>query len=658
MVRQNSPQVFSKFIEQYLTYLKGERNYSDHTVRVSRAAIVFFTKWAASAGVHHPNQITKDSLFQYQESMIAYRKKNGEPLSLNGRRSRIGRLMVFFRYLYRKNITLMNATSWLTLPKGGHALPRNILTEKETAQLFAAIDTTTSAGIRNPAIIETFYSTGIRRAELAALDVSDVDFAREILRIRMGKGGRDRISPIGERALYWLNKYISSHRSEQNTEKLFTTNEGFALRAHRIGQIVQECFIRAGMPRKGGCHVFRHTMATVMLERGADVRHVQEMLGHETVTTTQIYTHVAITKLKEVYKLTHPAATDKVRPLILRPRFASRAKAPKVTPKAWRNEALKDSFVLPYLNKYTTALRFKNESPRTIGNKKYDVENFALWLSERRIFSLAEITGDTCQAWEKYLSNIKTRKGEPLGIRTRVNAIVNMNSFFNWLVYEKEILFNPMGALELPKVPKRLPMHVMSIEAAEKVLLQPDLQLANGIRDKAILELLFATGMRRSEVVKLAVPEVNFDDETIFIKEGKGRKDRVIPATKRALFWLRQYQSHRPHASAENFFLTDYGTQINECRLGFIVTTYIRKSGIDKTGGCLLFRHSVATWLLDAGCDLRYIQQFLGHTYLDTTQIYTHVSIAKLKEVHRKTHPTAEYEKYLPVHIPADKLKA
>jgi integrase/recombinase XerD len=167
-------------------------------------------------------------------------------------------------------------------------------------------------GVRDRAILETFYSTGIRRKELASLSIYDLDAARATLMVREGKHRKERVLPIGQRAQVWVQKYLTDVRPEIAMEPdegfLFLTVDGLPFRLLKLlSGIVHKCLEAAQIGKKGGCHLFRHTMATSMLENGADIRYIQEMLGHANLETTSIYTHVSIGKLQQIHHATHPA---------------------------------------------------------------------------------------------------------------------------------------------------------------------------------------------------------------------------------------------------------------------------------------------------------------------------------------------------------------
>ncbi|HTR71256.1 MAG TPA: tyrosine-type recombinase/integrase [Mycobacteriales bacterium] len=177
--------------------------------------------------------------------------------------------------------------------------------------MLAGPDVTTPLGVRDRAILEVFYSTAIRRSELIALHEHDVDHAGRTVFVRHGKGGKDRHVPIGQRALTWISHYVDLVRPQlarhPDTDVLFLSASGGPLCGDWLSRTVAG-YIAAGAPTKrGSCHLFRHTAATLMLDGGADIRYVGEMLGHAKLETTQIYARVSIAKLRAVHAATHPA---------------------------------------------------------------------------------------------------------------------------------------------------------------------------------------------------------------------------------------------------------------------------------------------------------------------------------------------------------------
>ncbi len=211
-----------------------------------------------------------------------------------------------------------NITEGFELPKTEQRLPQEVLSVDEIESLMNAPDITTPLGLRDRAILETFYSTAIRNKELADLQVYDLETERGVLKINSGKGGKDRIVPIGARAIQWITKYTTDIRptfvAKTNDNTLFVSHRGYPLGRENLSQIVRSHIVAAGIKKKGSCHLLRHTAATLMMHNGADLRSIQELLGHAKLTTTQIYTHVTINDLKRIHESTHPAEKKPKRP--------------------------------------------------------------------------------------------------------------------------------------------------------------------------------------------------------------------------------------------------------------------------------------------------------------------------------------------------------
>jgi integrase/recombinase XerD len=270
-----------------------------------------FVAWCDERGVTRPQEVTRQVIERYQRYLFLYRQKNGEPLTGRSQQIKLAPLRVWFRWLVRNHRILSNPAADMEMPRVEKRLPKHTLSADEAERVLNVPDVTGALGVRDRAILETLYSTGVRRAELVALEVDAIDHERGTLMVRQGKGKRDRMVPIGERALAWIRKYLDEVRPQlmlgDGSRVLYLTRHGEALSVGEAGRMVSECIKRSGLEKSGSCHLFRHTMATLMLENGADVRFVQAMLGHADLKTTQIYTHVAIRALKEVHSATHPA---------------------------------------------------------------------------------------------------------------------------------------------------------------------------------------------------------------------------------------------------------------------------------------------------------------------------------------------------------------
>ncbi len=232
-----------------------------------------------------------------------------------------------------------------------------------------------------------------------------------------------------------------------------------------------------------------------------------------------------------------------------------------------------------------------------------------------------------------------------MSAHNQLKRLVPIRQFFKWATRQNYLLYNPASELELPKVEKRLPKATLSPEEAELILNIPNIHTEEGLRDRAILEVLYSTGIRRMEVVNLTRADVHPDRGVLAVRQGKGKKDRFVPISERAVSWVQRYlEEVRTGFAIEpdphNLFLDRTGLPLTPNQLSRLATKYIKQADIGKSGSCHLFRHTVATLMMDNGADIRFIQQMLGHVSIETTQIYTQVSIIKLKQVHEMTHPT------------------
>jgi len=303
------PNGFASYLQRYLAWLR-ERNYADTTVEGREIRLRGFIAWCEERSLRRPQDITKPIIERYQRYLFLFRKPDGKPLSAGSQHTRITAIKGIFQWLARQNYILYNPASDIELPRVGKHLPKHILTVQEVEKVLARPDLETPMGIRDRTMLETLYSTGMRRLELIHLQCFDIDADRGIVVIRQGKGKKDRVVPIGERALAWIAKYLEDVRPELSTgvdhTTLFLSNVGEAFSPRRLTQLVRDYVEAANLGKSGSCHLFRHTMATLMLEHGADVRFIQAILGHVDLSTTQIYTQVSIRALKDIHTATHP----------------------------------------------------------------------------------------------------------------------------------------------------------------------------------------------------------------------------------------------------------------------------------------------------------------------------------------------------------------
>lgn len=297
-----------------------------------------------------------------------------------------------------------------------------------------------------------------------------------------------------------------------------------------------------------------------------------------------------------------------------------------------------------YLLRYLEYCNIQNLAARTIEMRRIFSRSFIIWCDERALKHPADITKPILERYQRHLYLKRKADGQPLGISSQCNNLVAIKMFFKWLSQQNYILYNPASDLEMPRIPKRLPKCILSANEVDSILNQPDISSASGIRDRAIMEVFYSTGIRRKELSDLKTSDIDMYRGTLMVVHGKGDKDRMIPIGERAISWIQKYLNEVRSElvigiSGHTLFLNLYGDSISVTWLSALVTKYIKQADIGKQGSCHLFRHSMATMMLENGADIRYVQMMLGHADIKTTQIYTQVSIQKLKEIHTATHP-------------------
>ena len=301
---------FGFWIRRHLEWMRV-RNYAEQTLASREPWLVVFAEWCAARGVLRPREVTKPILERYRRQLYYHRKKNGRALTFGSQKARLAPLKLFFAWMTRHNALLWNPASELDLPRVEKRLPRALTAEEAEAVVSQPV-LSDLLGLRDRAILETLYSTGMRRSELVHLNLADFAAEQGTVFISQGKGKKDRMVPIGERAIAWVHKYLIDVRPHfvvnDTEEAVFLSESGARVEAgtltHRVGRYVES----ANIGKRGSCHLLRHTMATLMLEGGADVRFIQEMLGHASLETTEVYTRVSIRALRAVHEATHPAS--------------------------------------------------------------------------------------------------------------------------------------------------------------------------------------------------------------------------------------------------------------------------------------------------------------------------------------------------------------
>ncbi len=287
-----------RHIEKFLRYLEIEKNYSAYTLLNYKLDLEDFARFFSTAEIKNIDYL---GLRKY---ITALKEKNLTNRTI-GRK--LSSLRSFFKFLTREGYLKINPTASISSPKQEKHLPQ-FLSEDEVRRLIEsafAKDEKDIRGLRDRAVLETFYSTGMRISELVGLNVDDLDFISGIAKVK-GKGKKERIVPIGEVALQAIRKYLEK-RNKENAA-LFLNKSGNRISSRGVQNIMEKYILRAGIKHGISVHTLRHSFATHLLNRGADLRSVQELLGHANLSTTQIYTHLTTERLKSVYDKAHPRA--------------------------------------------------------------------------------------------------------------------------------------------------------------------------------------------------------------------------------------------------------------------------------------------------------------------------------------------------------------
>lgn len=284
-------------------------NYSERSIANYALEIRRFLRFCDQQGLTQISGLTRQHLYAYRNylSSFTYRGKKLKAASQGGRLSAV---LVFVRALVRLDYLLVDISQGVELPRRNASIPRVILSEGETLCLLEGPNVNRLAGLRDRALLELLYATGLRNSEVCHLDMADLDPAESLVLVRNGKGGRDRKVPMGREAWIWVDEYLAQCRpqwlTDASEQALFLGRFGKRLAKQDLTVLVARWARRVGLQKRVTPHCLRHTCATHMLRRGASLRHLQVMLGHQSVNTTQIYTRVELSDLRKVLKRCHP----------------------------------------------------------------------------------------------------------------------------------------------------------------------------------------------------------------------------------------------------------------------------------------------------------------------------------------------------------------
>ena len=284
-----------RHIEKYIRYLEIEKNASEHTILNYKKDLEEFKKFLGEAKIESVSYLT------LRKFLSTLKERNLKSRSIS---RKLSSLRSFFKFLNREGFLKSDPTSAISSPKLEKHLPI-FLTEDEITRLVESPDTKELSGFRDRAILETFYSTGMRVSELIGLNQENIDFFGGVAKV-MGKGRKERLTPIGDRALRAIREYLE--RRDNSQPAVFLNKNGRRLTARGV-RVILDRYVRILALRENiSPHSLRHSFATHLLNRGADLRSVQELLGHANLSTTQIYTHLTTDRLKSVYDKAHPRA--------------------------------------------------------------------------------------------------------------------------------------------------------------------------------------------------------------------------------------------------------------------------------------------------------------------------------------------------------------
>jgi integrase/recombinase XerC len=297
------PQTLDRFVE----YLKAERNASPYTVRNYTADLLSFFRFLTEHNISSLAEVDKGILRDYLRELTQQRfARTSIARKLSAVRS-------FYRYLQREELVAVNPLATLSSPKLDRRLPE-FLAREEVARIVESPDLSTPAGLRNRAFLELLYASGLRVSELVNIDTGDVSLDTREIRV-WGKGSKERVVLMGEPAYRALTAYLEQGRprllARRSTTAVFLNQHGGRLTARSVQSIVRGYAAGAGVTRRVHPHTVRHTFATHMLDGGADLRVVQELLGHASLSSTQVYTHVSMAQAKKVYLSAHPLAGER-----------------------------------------------------------------------------------------------------------------------------------------------------------------------------------------------------------------------------------------------------------------------------------------------------------------------------------------------------------
>lgn len=288
-----------RYIDKFKNYLAVEKNYSEHTIKNYLADLTEFSNFISGLDVDKIDYLRVRKFLGFLRQRAISKRSVARKLSS---------LRTFFRFLQMDGYIKDNPVTSISTPKMDKKLPV-FLDEKNALRLVTAPNKKTYPSTRNRAILETLYSAGVRVSELVGIDIDDIDFISGVVKV-LGKGRKERLAPVGDKAINAIREYMEYRKKSKNSDQkaLFLNKSGKRLTDRSVRRIVNKYIKELSIKERISPHTLRHSFATHLLNRGADLRSVQELLGHKNLSTTQIYTHVTMDRLKSVYDKAHPRA--------------------------------------------------------------------------------------------------------------------------------------------------------------------------------------------------------------------------------------------------------------------------------------------------------------------------------------------------------------
>ncbi len=592
---------YEKELKNFEEYLKIKK-YTLKSQKTFMQNITLFLKWLVQEEkIYQINKINALTIQKYHNH-IAQNK-----LSKNTIYLKIRSIQKFFKNLEQNNILLYNLAQTIQLPEKNSKIAPSILTLEEIKKLRGMPGTSKPLGIRNKALIELLCSTGIKTEEYESLEITDIHYTNSHLQLKKKKG-KERLVPLNYRASKHLKKYTTTLRPKLlkniDEQALFLTLFGKKFNKDNVNKLLKKYQTKAKINKRICIQTLRNSFIANSLKQGKSLVYVQRVSGFTNVKSLEKY------KLKK-----------------------------KKVSLIDRIEASFKKEIIEYID----AIKEKNYSNSTIQNNLLILKNLSKWLKSQNTNNLKKVT---LKILNKYHQHIK-KKG--LKTSTIITHLSLIKAFFQFLEKSRMILFNPAEKIIIPENEKRLPVNALTEAEMEKILNAPDISTNLGLRNRALLELLYSTGIRRQECQNLKLHDVDYKNGLLRINQGKGKKDRIVPLGQKASLYVKTYVSKiRPQyikEKEEALFLSNKKHKLTSYGLHQVIKACQKKAGIKKTVNTHTIRRTFATHLLKNEAHPLLIQKMLGHTTGHTLKKYIKITAHDIKKSHKKYHPRERNKK-------------